>query len=235
MLESNRIIDILSTNDNDIILNKVKEYISNIFHNNDINSSNLFYAWYLFTNTCKHYFDDYSWKEPIQKDILNLFNIKYNEHTYINDDLTKMFCIYTFALKFKRIVKDYERFESISYTLSNFLNETKNAYDKIKKLLRDLCLDIICKPNGARIYNVIEYYERLIDNELSTVAYRCYYCKLDQKIDKENCKLILNINFIKTDTYSRFIDMDKQLKPLFDLIQEDLTYFNTYGYFYDMK
>lgn len=235
MLESNSIIDILSTNDNDIILNKAKDYISNIFHNNDISAYNLFYAWYLFTKTCKHYFDDYSWNEPIQNKILNFFNIKINEHSYINDNLTKMFCIYTYALKYKRKIMDYERLEPKAYTLSNFLTKTKESYNKISKLLRNLCLDIICKPNGARIYNVIDYYEDLINYELNNIAYNCYFCKLDPKIDKENCKLILNINFIKTDTYSRFINMDEQLKPLFDLIQEDITYFNTYGYFYDMK
>lgn len=237
MLESstNNVIDILSTNDNDVILNKAKEYIFNVYNGIDINPHNLFCGWFLFTKTCKHYFDDYSWKEPIQNKILNFFNIKINEHSYINDELTKMFCVYAYALKYKIKITDYDRLERIAWSLSDFLIKTKGTYDKIKKLLDTLCIGLICKPNGARIYNVIEYYESLINNELSVITYRCYSCKLEPKIDKENCKLILNINFIKTDTYSRFIDIDEQLKPLFDLIQEDLTYFNTYGYFYDMK
>lgn len=235
MLESDSIINILSTNDNNIILNKAKEYISNSFHSNDVNLHNLFYGWFLFTNTCKHYFDDYAWNEPIQNKILNFFNIKINEHSYTNDDLTKMFCIYAYALKYKRKIMDYEKLKFNSYTFLTFLLNIKEVYDKIKKLLSDLCIGLICRPNGIRIYNVIEQYENMINNKLNNVAYHCYNCKLDVKIDKDKGKLIVNINFIKTDTYSRYIDLFEQVEPLFSLLQEELRYFNTYGYFYDIK
>lgn len=233
--ESNSIIDILSTNDNDVILNKANEYIFKVFHDNDINPHNLFCGWFLFTKTCKHYFDDYTWKEPIQNKILKFFNIKINEQSYIDDELTKMFCIYVYSLKYKRKITDYDRLTPIAETLSNLLIRTKETYYGIRKLLRDLCLGLICKPKGITTYNVIEYYEDMITYKLNNVAYHCYSCKLDVKVDNEQNKLIVNINFIKTDTYSRYMNLFEQVEPLFNLLQEDLAYFNTYGYFYDMK
>lgn len=199
-------------------------------------SSDLFRGWLLYISSDKNYFYDCEWNETEQNNILDFFKVKYENAPYRDNDLTKMFSVYYVKETYKRNISDYNRFLPLANSISIYLTKTKESYDKLKMWLYRFTMDLYNKPYGQTMYNIIDSYNNYIDNIVNAISYGWYTSEVDVHIDIETQKLILNINFIKTDKVDYgFVDIDRQLQPLFELIKEDIEYFNTYGHFFNIE
>ena len=218
---------------NNISLLRARKHINKAHKN--ISYNELFRGWLLYISANKNYFYDCAWKEQEQNKILDFFNIKY-ENAYRDNNLTLMFCVYYVKGSYKRNINDYDRYLSVATNLSDYLIKTKNNYDKIKTWINRFIIDLYNKPNGKSMYNIIDAYNGYINNIIHSISYGWYTSRVDVHIDTETQKLILNVNFIKTDKVDYgFVDITKKLRPLFELIKEDMEYFNTYGQLFNIQ
>ena len=205
---------------------RAKKYIEKYIKGR--NMSDFIKGWLLYTSTDKSYFYPNAWKEPEQNRILEFFNIKNNQKIYRNDDLTLMFCVYVVSNEYKRKISDYERFEPSAKLLATRLMELKGIFDMVENYLIKLTSNLYCTPISQSTYNLIEETNQKIYYYIYDVTNGSVTTKL--KADIECNKILLSFDY---DVKQNYIIQNTGFDFIFELLNYDILYFNTYGTFFN--
>ena len=192
------------------------------------NMSDLIKGWLLYTSTDKSYFYPNAWKEPEQNRILEFFNITSNQKTYRNDDLTLMFCVYVVSNDYKRNISDYERFEPLAKLMSYKLKEAKESYNTIRDYLIKLTKELYCMPMTQSTYNLIEE----INQRIYYYVYNSTDGNVTTKLHVNTCDNKISLSF-DYDVKQNYIIKNTVFDFIFELLNYDILYFNTYGTFFN--
>ena len=205
---------------------RAKKYIEK--YTKDRNISDLIKGWLLYTSTDKSYFYPNAWKEPEQNRILEFFNITSNQKTYRNDDLTLMFCVYVVSNDYKRNISDYERFEPSTKLMSYKLKEAKESYNTIRDYLIKLTKELYCMPMTQSTYNLIEE----INQRIYYYVYNSTDGNVTTKLHVNTCDNKISLSF-DYDVKQNYIIKNTVFDFIFELLNYDILYFNTYGTFFN--
>lgn len=205
---------------------RAKKYINAYITYKNIND--LIKCWILYTSTDKCYFYPNAWKEPEQNKIFEFFDITPNQKVYRNDDLTLMFCVYVVSKCYKRNIYDYDQFETSAKLLKDKLLEIKEIYDVIKNYLIKLINDLYSAPITQSTYNLIEETNHEIYLYIYEITSAGVITKLKSNIVDD--KISLSFNFNVKSTY---IIKNTGIDLIFELLNYDILYFNTYGTFFN--
>lgn len=229
---TDNIINYLShVNTSGSILHVSKDYINKSTKNSENTEYNLFYGWLLFTTVYKdEYFYDCAWQEPLQNKILEYFNIEYDNNTYRNDDIHIMWCVYYTASLYNRNIKDYERFLPIAQSTAKYLIDLKNAYDNIIDELHKIITELTEMPfPSMQASYIISEHKQKIYNIISNVSYSNYICNIDTVVNCGTLTFNMDIKESKSLNSNYFYRVKEQLNPLFNLLQENIDFYNETG------
>lgn len=235
--KSSSLIDYLShVNILNDILHESKKYINESYNEDENTEYNIFNGWLLFTIAYPDYFSDYAWQEPIQNKILKYFNIEPNENTYRYWYTHVMWCVYYMAGKFKRNVKDYERFKANAQSIAMYLTRLKESYDNVLDELNKMVKGIYCIQYDRFKCGYFKCIcEQNINDILSKISYGNYKCNIKMDFNDDILTLNLEVNPVKNTNENYFYRVENQLKPVLSLLQENIEYFNKYGKFFSFN